>query len=689
MKLRGMYIARQLSFHGVTFKIEEVSLTKKFEKVYDDSVVLVSVIFFIYLFHIRISLTIVLMLLQWVEAMQKFTEAAELIDAESRMKKTMWGQFWSAHQRFFKYLCIAAKVNQAVMVAREAMKHGKCVVIGLQSTGEARTLEQLEREDGELSDFVSTAKGVFQSLVEKHFPAPDRNRINRLLGLEPKKTVLSQIMAEPTLKSKAEASASAAAAVAAANLKRKSSRQAAQQRGSKRHRRGSSDASEDNSDAGSEISEFKGSDSESEESDRGGGSDSNQSSDFNPFYAVDSDSDADPWVGGRGGRKKKSKKKTKKPVKTPSPKKKPTQSTQDKIQELLTKKQTEVKPLTTASPLIQANGYKMHMGPPPKDAIERACSLKEELLQKIEGLGDKLPPNTLDQLIDELGGPENVAEMTGRKGRVIQTEDGSIQYESRSEQDVPLETLNLTEKQRFMDGSKLVAIISEAASSGISLQSDRRVRNQRRRVHITLELPWSADRAVQQFGRTHRSNQVNAPEYIFLISNLAGERRFASTVAKRLESLGALTHGDRRATETRDLSQFNIDNKYGRSALEAVMKAIMGYERPLVPPPQDYEGEFFKDVGGALVGVGMIVNSEANPGVLSLDKDYNNISKFLNRILGMPVDLQNRLFKYFTDTLEANIGHAKKQGRFDLGILGNFVHTSSYRIYLPRISLQI
>lgn len=34
-------------------------------------------------------------------------------------------------------------------------------------------------------------------------------------------------------------------------------------------------------------------------------------------------------------------------------------------------------------------------------------------------------------------------------------------------------------------------------------------------------------------------------------------------------------------------------------------------------------------------------------------QDYNNMSKFLNRILGMPVDLQNRLFKYFTDTLAA------------------------------------
>jgi len=41
MKLRGMYIARQLSFHGVSFKIDEVPLSPEFTNVYDNAVKLV------------------------------------------------------------------------------------------------------------------------------------------------------------------------------------------------------------------------------------------------------------------------------------------------------------------------------------------------------------------------------------------------------------------------------------------------------------------------------------------------------------------------------------------------------------------------------------------------------------------------------------------------------------------------
>jgi hypothetical protein len=69
---------------------------------------------------------------------------------------------------------------------------------------------------------------------------------------------------------------------------------------------------------------------------------------------------------------------------------------------------------------------------------------------------------------------------------------------------------------------------------------------------------------VQQLGRTHRSNQKQPPRYIILHSDVAGVHRFAAAVAKRLEQLGALTHGDRRAACADALASFNVDDKCAR-----------------------------------------------------------------------------------------------------------------------------
>uniref|UniRef100_A0A4W4HB97 Protein strawberry notch homolog 2 n=1 Tax=Electrophorus electricus TaxID=8005 RepID=A0A4W4HB97_ELEEL len=441
MKVSGMYIARQLSFSGVSFRIEEITLDSEFKLVYNKAARL------------------------WAEALDVFTRAADTLGLNSR--KSLWGQFWSSHQRFFKYLCIAAKVRRLVELARAEMEQGKCIVIGLQSTGEARTREVLDENDGHLDRFVSAAEGVFQSLVQKHFPLE-----------KPKREKMAGNKRKPKLE-----------------------------------------------------------------------------------------------------------------------------------------------------------------------------ELKQGLLGKIAELGKELPLNTLDELIDRFGGPERVSEMTGRKGRVVRRPDGKVQYESRAEQGLTIDHVNIKEKERFMAGEKLVAIISEAASSGISLQADKRVQNQRRRVHMTLELPWSADRAIQQFGRTHRSNQVNAPEYIFLISELAGERRFASIVAKRLESLGALTHGDRRATESRDLSKYNFENKVGIFAHTHMWGHTFVYS----------------DMKKGMIDVGIFCK-DLRFG-LNTEKDCT-ITKFLNRILGLEVHHQNALFQYFTDNFDYLIEKDKKEGKYDMGILG-------------------
>uniref|UniRef100_A0A665TH61 Protein strawberry notch homolog 2 n=1 Tax=Echeneis naucrates TaxID=173247 RepID=A0A665TH61_ECHNA len=499
MKVSGMYIARQLSFSGVSFRIEEIGLDSDFKLVYNKAAKL------------------------WAEALQVFMRAADELGLVSR--KSLWGQFWSSHQRFFKYLCIAAKVRCLVELAQKELEAGKCIVIGLQSTGESRTREVLDENDGHLDRFVSAAEGR-QPKVPKH-------------------TV----------------------------------------------------------DSGGVINITDDSSSDSDGMD----TDSNSS----PDSLLDNDD------------------------------------------------------------VIFVNHTSCQTGREVSLCFcFRLCSrieeMKQDLLNKISVLGKELPLNTLDELIDKFGGPDKVSEMTGRKGRVVRRPDGSVRYESRAEQGLTIDHINIKEKDRFMSGEKLVAIISEAASSGISLQADKRVKNQRRRVHMTLELPWSADRAIQQFGRTHRSNQVTAPEYIFLISELAGERRFASIVAKRLESLGALTHGDRRATESRDLSKYNFENKVNRFKYNILTFCgkIVGYYDTISERNVFF---FLSDMKLGMMDVGIFCK-ESRFGI-NTEKDCS-ITKFLNRILGLEVHKQNYLFQYFTDNFDYLIEKDKKEGKYDMGILG-------------------
>ncbi|ETE63900.1 Protein strawberry notch-like 2, partial [Ophiophagus hannah] len=81
-------------------------------------------------------------------------------------------------------------------------------------------------------------------------------------------------------------------------------------------------------------------------------------------------------------------------------------------------------------------------------------NMKQELLSQVKELGKELPLNTLDELIDYFGGPEKVAEMTGRKGRVVRRPGGSVVFESRAEQGLSIDHVNLKEKERFMNGDK-------------------------------------------------------------------------------------------------------------------------------------------------------------------------------------------------------------------------------------------
>ena len=78
------------------------------------------------------------------------------------------------------------------------------------------------------------------------------------------------------------------------------------------------------------------------------------------------------------------------------------------------------------------------------DGFDEVRELRRRFLVAASKLG--LPGNPLDTLIAELGGSENVAEMTGRKGRMVRdATSGKVVYEARNSNGISLEMQNMHE----------------------------------------------------------------------------------------------------------------------------------------------------------------------------------------------------------------------------------------------------
>lgn len=465
MKMSGMYISRGLSYKQAEFVTIEAPLTTEQKKMYDVAAKV------------------------WNE-LRKALESANRRCNSSNQR--LWVQYWSAHQRFFKQLCMGMKVPTIVKETKESLEAGCCVVIGLQTTGEASLDSELTKK-GSLTGFMSLCREILTRFINQYFPVMIETKI---AGVDP-------------------------------------------------------------------IQE-------------------------------------DEWS---------------------------------------------------------------------KTAKGMLLGFAKQI---------SLPDSPLDEIIDKLGGPSCVSEMTGRKGRIVRHRPTDTpKYEQRSA-DIDayggVDSLNVQERNQFMEGKKLVAIISDAASTGISLHADKRVTNQCRRVHLTVELPWSADKAVQQLGRSHRSNQSSGPIYKLLTTDLGGERRFAASVARRLQSMGALTKGDRRAATGADLGEFNYDTPYGRNSLRIMYqhicskKLVPGIDLHEITEKYNFE-QFLPLVQESLVLMGLADIENIKLGVALKDSDAGDVSKFLNRILGLSVEKQNLMFNYFTEVLKLTIQNARKEGRYNEGML--------------------
>lgn len=210
--------------------------------------------------------------------------------------------------------------------------------------------------------------------------------------------------------------------------------------------------------------------------------------------------------------------------------------------------------------------------------------------------------------------------------------------------------------------TKRVLVFSDAGGTGRSYHASLDVTNQEQRVHLLLEPGWRADRAIQGLGRTHRTHQACTPLFRPVTTDCKGELRFTSTIARRLDSLGALTRGQR---QTGGQNLFdpadNLESEYAKAALISWYHLL---------------------VAGKLTSTNLVdfqhrtgLELQDKDGVLK--EDLPPIQRWLNRLLALPIGLQNLIFDEFLALVETRVAAARDAGTLDVGVETMTVDTAT------------
>ena len=295
-------------------------------------------------------------------------------------------------------------------------------------------------------------------------------------------------------------------------------------------------------------------------------------------------------------------------------------------------------------PVFDENGHAV--------LCQEAIARREALIGKLAAL----PPvaSALDQIVQHFG-HDAVAEITGRSRRVLRIDDAN--GERLALRNRPA-SANLAETAAFMQGDKRILVFSMAGGTGRSYHADLGSPNTERRIHYLLEPGWRADQAIQGLGRTHRTHQASAPLFRPVTTDVKGERRFIATIARRLDSLGAITRGQRNSqtsmgaeSQTLFRDSDNLESPYAKAALRLLYSAI---HRGAI---RDWSVKRFQEATGL-----KIVHEGG------LKEDLPPMPRFLNRLLALPIDEQNQLFSELEARIDENIDRAREAGTYEVGV---------------------
>lgn len=277
-----------------------------------------------------------------------------------------------------------------------------------------------------------------------------------------------------------------------------------------------------------------------------------------------------------------------------------------------------------------------------------AIKQRDELLAKLGSI--KVPSSPIDMIISHFG-TDMVAENTGRQRRVIEKNGKMVEEKIGSKKDADVDA--------FQNGKKRIIIFSKAGGTGKSYHADKSAKNQQQRVHYVYEPGWQADNAVQGFGRTNRSNQAVPPVYKLVTTNLKGQMRFISTIAKRLDQLGAMTKGQRQAGSTGLFSsEDNLESALASDVLAVFYKDLARNS-----------AEGVDDGLATLEKLGLkdkIIDEYGS--IITTAPELREVNKFLNRILTLETHEQNAVFDCYSNRLQEATEIAKQNGTLDKGL---------------------
>jgi hypothetical protein len=281
----------------------------------------------------------------------------------------------------------------------------------------------------------------------------------------------------------------------------------------------------------------------------------------------------------------------------------------------------------------------------------RAAEMREKLLDKLGSI--RGIDNPLDMIINHFG-VKQVAEVTGRTRRIVEGKDKKGTKKKVIEKRSKAKAM--VDADAFMNDRKKVLIFSNAGGTGRSYHASLESKNQRLRRHYLLQAGWVADKAIQGFGRSHRTNQAQPPEYVLVTTDIAGQKRFISSIARRLGQLGALTKGQREAGsggffDARD----NLESEYASDALGVLVGDI-------------YNGKVEgMDFATFVEQTGLEKLRNKKDATLNT-AGLPPVTQFLNRLLAMSIDNQSLVFEEFSKRIDANVRRAMESGNLDVGM---------------------